>query len=109
MHVLALLAVLMCGPARPCPEPHVISQRSVMVFPEKESPHWERRIYIRNPLAKPVWFWIECESQLTSTAIGLAGHHTSEYVFPDIPPNEQCEINHWIPQRAGVSPPEWTP
>lgn len=109
MQVLFLLALLAFGPAKPWREPHIISQRSDMVFPEKESPRWERHIMVRNPLAKPVWFWIECESQLTTVAIGLTGHHTSEYVFPDIPPTEQCMMHTWQLQVPGKSPAEWIP
>lgn len=103
--LLSLLALTSAGRVR---EPRIVHQISNLVLHDHSSPTWERHITVENPRKEAVWFWIECESQLTSTAIGQPGRHTSEYVFPDIPPGEQCMINHWEVQGT-KSPKEWKP
>lgn len=109
---LVLMALLMFGPApanKPWRAPHVVSQRSVMVIPQYESPQWEAHIFIHNPMKKAVWVWLDCRPHFTSVAIGIQAAHMSEYVFPDIPPGENCNVDHWEYQRPGHQPAEWTP
>jgi len=107
--LLSILSwVTLAASGRPA-APYIVHQESVMVTHERESPTWERHITVRNPRDEAIWFWIECESQLTSVAIGQPGRHTSEYVFPDIPPGEGCLINHWQVQRGTEQPKEWRP
>ena len=89
--------------------PHINAQWSKMIMHQYSSPTWERHIFLRNPTPKAIWCWIECESHLTTVAIGIAGRHTSEIVLPDIPPAEECMLNHWRTQEPGKSPPEWRP
>ncbi len=96
-------------PKREPVHPHIISQRSEMVSHQYASATWERHIMLRNPLSTAVWLWVECESHLTTLAIGVGSHRTSEIVLPEIPPAEACVLHHWIPQRQGQSPPEWRP
>jgi hypothetical protein len=90
-------------------QPHIVTQRSDMVMHTYATPTWERHIYLHNPLPRPVWLYIECSSHLTTSAIGVTGGRTSEIVLPDIPPEEDCLINHWLVQETGKSPPEWRP
>jgi hypothetical protein len=109
MMKLLLLAALLAVASPKGKGPVIVRQVSSMVMHEKASPTWERHIVVKNPRNEAIWFWIECESQLTSVAIGQPGRHTSEYVFPDIPPGEQCMIHHWQVQQGTNPPPEWRP
>jgi hypothetical protein len=104
----ALLLAMLVATAAPTKGPVIVHQQSNMVMHVDASPTWERHIVVKNPVSRPIWFWIECESRLTSNAIGQPGNHTSEYVFPDIPPGEQCSIHHWQVQD-GRRPPIWSP
>jgi hypothetical protein len=111
----ALLLTVWGGPAwghakHPEPRmPYISSQHTEMVIPKYASPYWDRFIAVRNPLRKPVWFWLECESRLTTNAIGLRARHTDVFTFPEIPPEEKCIVNHWEYQRRGHRPKEWRP
>lgn len=89
--------------------PVIVSQKTDTIPDDLGSLIWERTIAIHNPLDRAAWVFLECSSHLTTNAIGLAGRHTSTFVFPDIPPEEKCWINHWLVQPYGVSPPEWHP
>jgi len=108
MKVLLIAALLALSSPKGA-QPTIVRQISNMVLHNDASPTWERHIVVKNPRDKAIWFWIECESHLTSVAIGQAGRHTSEYVFPDIPPGEQCVIHHWEFQNGTKPPKEWRP
>jgi hypothetical protein len=102
-----LIATLLAFAPAKHPQPAITDQISILVVPQHASPEWERHITVHNPFRRSIWFWIECESKLTSKAVGIRGHRTSEYVFPGIPPGEQCKIHHWQFKIPGHKPKEW--
>ncbi len=109
MKVLLFALLALSAPHRGR-EPFIVHQVSTMVMRQYESPQWERSIQIKNPRARAVWVYIECESRLTVNPIGLAGkNHTTTIVLPDVPPGEGCVIHHWYEQRGTQSPKPWSP
>jgi hypothetical protein len=80
--------------------PHVIKQ---------EQHGTERWIYIHNNQPSWIWAYFECEKSLTVAPIGIRGNRVSEVRISGIEPEEQCVLNHWIPQIEGRSPQPWTP
>ncbi len=104
----ALILALLVGSAG-ARGPFIKAQVSTMVMHQYDSPTWERRLDVRNPLDYATWVYIECEHHLTVNPIGLAGRHTSTIVLPDIPPGEQCQVHHWLKQKGTQTPPPWSP
>jgi hypothetical protein len=109
-----LIALLALGVAsgfhrRPAPEPTIVSQRTDTVLDDMGSLIWERYIDIHNPLDRAVWVYLECAGHLTVNPVGVAGRHTTEITLDNVAPKEACLLNHWLPQKPGVSPPPWTP
>jgi|SRR5665213_601049 len=87
--------------AHPRPrQPHVVNQ---------EQHGTERWIYLHNNQAVAVWAYFECEKSLTVAPIGIPGNRVAEVRLSGIDPDEQCSLNHWIPQIEGQSPPAWNP
>lgn len=107
--VLGLTAAAGVSARQPAKAPTIVSQKTDFVYDDLGQLIDERYIDIKNPLDKAVWVWLECESHLTTNAIGVAGRHTSEYTFDGIPSKEKCWINHWVVQAPGRSPPQWEP
>jgi len=108
--MLILLGTLAAGSAaRPGRAPTIVAQETKMVMHERESPTWERSITIKNPLDRAVWVYIECERNLTVNPIGLAGRHTTTITLPDVPPQDQCLLNHWKRMGNETIAPEWRP
>ena len=86
------------------PEVRVVkTEEAPKIVSQKDGGPGRTMIEIQNPLAEPVWVYIECSNTQEAVPIGVAGRTTSKVNLPC--PGGKGRIHHWRPVTLDAKPP----
>lgn len=81
----------------------VKTEEAPTIVSEKDAGPGRTMIEVQNPLAEPVWAYIECSNTLMIVPIGVAGRTTSKVNLPC--PSGNGRIHHWLLVTLDGKPP----